>query len=47
MPYLSHFQYAMEPSQLYLEDLYNAVVLKDVVKRHRIRDIELLERRCV
>ncbi len=28
----------------YLTDMYNSILLKDVVKRHKIRDIELLER---
>ncbi|MDR3171090.1 MAG: ATP-binding protein [Treponema sp.] len=28
----------------YLTDIYNSVLLKDVIARHRIRDIELLER---
>lgn len=44
MPYLSNLRYAEEPSQQYLEDLYNSVVLKDIVKRNNIRDIDLLER---
>lgn len=44
MPYLSNLRYEEEPSQLYLQDLYNSVVLKDVVKRNSIRDVDLLER---
>lgn len=44
MPYLSNLRYAEEPSQQYLEDLYNSVVLKDIVKRNNVRDIDLLER---
>ncbi len=44
MPYLSNLQYATEPSFQYLQDLYNSVVLKDIVKRNKIRDVDLLER---
>ncbi len=44
MPYLSNLRYAEQPSRQYLQDLYNSVVLKDVVKRNSIRDVDLLER---
>lgn len=44
MPYLSNLHYEEEPCRLYLQDLYNSVVLKDVIKRNRIRDVDLLER---
>ncbi len=44
MPYLSNLNYETEPSRLYLEDLYNSVVLKDIVKRNTVRDIDLLEK---
>lgn len=44
MPYLSNLRYAENPSRQYLQDLYNSVVLKDVVKRNNIRDVDLLER---
>lgn len=44
MPYLSNLHYEEEPCCLYLQDLYNSVVLKDVIKRNSIRDVDLLER---
>lgn len=44
MPYLSNLAYSPEPCQKYLEDLYNSVVLKDIVKRNKVRDVDLLER---
>ncbi|NNJ30217.1 ATP-binding protein [Lacrimispora defluvii] len=44
MPYLSNLRYAEQPSRQYLQDLYNSVVLKDIVKRNNIRDVDLLER---
>lgn len=44
MPYLYNLDYAEEPSRQYLEDLYNSVVLKDIVKRNKVRDVDLLER---
>lgn len=42
MPFLKNLNYEWEPSKQYLEDLYNSVVLKDVVKRNKIRDVDLL-----
>ncbi|MDR2089407.1 MAG: ATP-binding protein [Clostridiales Family XIII bacterium] len=44
MPYLSNLRYEKQPSRQYLQDLYNSVVLKDIVKRNNIRDVDLLER---
>ncbi len=44
MPYLANIKYADEPSKQYLHDLFNSVQLKDVVKRNKIRDVDLLER---
>ena len=44
MPYLANLRYAEEPSKQYLTDVYNSVVLNDVVKRNKIRDVDLLIR---
>ncbi|MDR0468768.1 MAG: ATP-binding protein [Peptococcaceae bacterium] len=44
MPYLGNLRYENTPSQIYLQDLFNSVVLKDIVKRHKVRDVDLLER---
>lgn len=44
MPYLSNIHYAEEPTKQYLQDLFNSVQLKDIVKRNKIRDVDLLER---
>ena len=44
MPYLANIRYADEPSRQYLHDLFTAVQLKDIVKRNKIRDVDLLER---
>ena len=44
MPYLANIRYEEAPSKLYLHDLFNSVQLKDVVKRNKIRDVDLLER---
>ena len=44
MPYLSNLRFEAEPCRQYLTDIYNSVVLKDVVKRNNIRDIDMLER---
>ncbi len=44
MPYLANLGYVPEPSEQYLTDLCNSIQLKDVVKRNKIRDVDLLER---
>lgn len=44
MPYLANIRYMDEPSKQYLHDLFNSVQLKDIVKRNKIRDVDLLER---
>lgn len=44
MPYLANLRYAPEPGKQYLNDIYNSVVLNDVVKRNKIRDVDLLSR---
>lgn len=44
MPYLANIRYTEEPSKQYLYDLFNSVQLKDIVKRNKIRDVDLLER---
>lgn len=44
IPYLANIRYADEPSKQYLHDLFNSVQLKDIVKRNKIRDVDLLER---
>jgi len=44
MPYLGNLRYEEAPSHIYLQDLYNSVVLKDIVKRNKVRDVDLLER---
>lgn len=44
MPFLSSLGYEPELSRSYLQDIFNSVVLKDVVKRNNIRDVDLLER---
>jgi hypothetical protein len=41
MPYLPNLHYNEAASNQYLQDLYNSVELKDVVKRNSIRDVEL------
>ena len=44
MPYLANIRYESEPSKQYLHDLFNSVQLKDIVKRNKIRDVDLLDR---
>lgn len=44
MPFLSNFPDDDSPKSQYLIDIYNSVVLKDVVKRNNIRDVDTLER---
>lgn len=44
MPFLGELRYEQEPVQIYLHDLFNSIILKDIVKRNAIRDVDLLER---
>ena len=44
MPYLVNLCYADAPSRQYLHDLFNSVQLKDIIKRNKIREVDLLER---
>lgn len=44
MPYLANLRYDENASRQYLRDLFNSVELKDIVKRNRIRDVDMLER---
>ena len=44
MPYLANIRYEEAPSKLYLHDLFNSVQLKDIIKRNKVRDADLLER---
>lgn len=44
MPYLANIRYEEEASKQYLHDLFNSVQLKDIVRRNKIRDVDLLER---
>lgn len=44
MPYLRTLRYEEEPCRQYLQDVYNSVELKDIVKRNNVRDVDLLER---
>ena len=44
MPFLHEIGYDPVASGQYLTDIYNSVILKDVVQRNNIRDVELLDR---
>ena len=44
MPYLANIRYQEEASVQYLTDLFNSVQLKDIIKRYKVRDADLLER---
>lgn len=44
MPFLANFLGDDSAKNQYLMDIYNSVVLKDVVKRNNVRDVDTLER---
>lgn len=44
MPYLAALKYNESACKQYLQDVYNSVELKDIVKRNNIRDVDMLER---
>lgn len=44
MPFLNQLNYQHNASLVYLSDVYNSVILKDIISRHQIRDVDLLGR---
>ena len=44
VPFLAKVGYDEEACRAYLQDLYGAILLKDVVRRKQIRDVDLLDR---
>lgn len=44
MPFLQNLQGNKEASMQYLKDVYNSVVLKDVIRRNNVREVDMLER---
>lgn len=42
-PALPHFDFDQEVTYQYINSLFNTILLKDVVKRHKVRNIDLLE----
>ncbi len=43
LPSLQRFD-SLVQKKIYLNDIYNSILLKDIVKRYKIRDVDLLER---
>lgn len=46
LPALHHFQLDEESIYQYIRAIYDTILLKDIVKRHNIRNIQLLENIC-
>ena len=44
VPFLAKVRYEPDACRAYLQDLYGAILLKDVVRRKQIRDVDLLDR---
>ena len=44
MPFLSLIYSDQQSCDTYLQDIYSSVVLKDIVDRHAIRNVDLLRR---
>ncbi|MBR4614179.1 MAG: ATP-binding protein, partial [Kiritimatiellae bacterium] len=44
VPFLAKLKYDQDACHAYLQDLYGAILLKDVVRRKQIRDVDLLDR---
>jgi predicted AAA+ superfamily ATPase len=44
MPFLYQFPFDVKSAMLYLTDIYDSIILKDIATRNKIRDIELLKR---
>ena len=43
-PFVQHFIHEPSAISQYLKDIYSSVLIKDVMKRHQFRDVDLLER---
>lgn len=44
MPFLANLGYRFDWTKVYLEDVFSSILLKDVARRGKIRDIDLLNR---
>lgn len=44
MPFIYENNLDISSTKNYLSDIYNSIVLKDIISRHSIRDVELFER---
>ncbi|MEE1307990.1 MAG: hypothetical protein UHB38_08405, partial [Anaerovibrio sp.] len=44
MPFLLNLSYQPDASRRYRHDIYNSVMLKDIIQRNKLRDADLLER---
>ena len=44
MPYLGNLSFEEKPSRQYLQDVFSSVVLKDIMMRNTVRDVDLLQR---
>ncbi len=44
MPFLKYFDLEEEPSYKYLNDVYNTVLVKDVLEYNKIRDVDIFSR---
>ena len=44
IPFLLNLSYQPDASRRYLHDIYNSVMLKDIIQRNKLRDADLLER---
>ena len=44
MPYLSNISFSPDATKQYLQDVFASVLLKDIVKRNQVRDVDFLER---
>lgn len=44
MPFLYQFSLDERSVKQYLDDIYSSIILKDIVQRNHIRDLELLKR---
>lgn len=44
MPFLNQINFSEQACELYLKDLFSSIILKDIISRHAIRDVDMLER---
>lgn len=44
IPFLASHDFSISDSNRYLEDIYNSIILKDIISREKVRDVDILQK---